>query len=126
MTLEIVLAVTALLLFVVIFEALRRRRLSENFALFWMGVGIAAVALAFARPLIDLVSDAIGVSYGPTLVFAAFAVFLVIVCLSLSMHISRIESQVETLAQQLALREVLPPLSEGENESSSHDLEEPL
>ena len=126
MTLEIVLAVTALLLFVVIFEALRRRRLSENFALFWMGVGIAAVALAFARPLIDSVSDAIGVSYGPTLVFAAFAVFLVIVCLSLSMHISRIESQVETLAQQLALREVLPPLSEGEKESLSHDLEEPL
>jgi hypothetical protein len=109
MTLEIVLGVTALLLFVVIFEALRRRRLSENFALFWIGVGVAAVVLAFARPLIDSLSDAIGVSYGPTLVFAAFAVFLVIVCLSLSMHISRLEKRVEILAQQLALRDALQP-----------------
>jgi hypothetical protein len=109
MTLEIVLGVTALLLFVVIFEALRRRRLSENFALFWIGVGVAAVVLAFARPLIDSLSDAIGVSYGPTLVFAAFAVFLVIVCLSLSMHISRLEKRVEILAQQLALRDAFQP-----------------
>ena len=108
MTLEIVLIVTAVLLFGVIFEALRRRRLSEGFALFWILVGVAALLLAIGRPAVDALSDAIGVAYGPTLVFAAFAVFLTIVCLSLSMHISRLHKQVEVLAQELALRSATP------------------
>ncbi len=108
MTLEIVLLVTALLLFGVIFEALRRRRLSEGFAMFWILVGVAALLLAVSRSAVDSLSDAIGVAYGPTLVFAAFAVFLTIVCLSLSMHISRLHKQVEVLAQELALRSATP------------------
>ena len=107
MTLEIVLIVTAVLLFGVIFEALRRRRLSEGFALFWILVGIAALLLAIGRPVVDALSDAIGVAYGPTLVFAAVAVFLTIVCLSLSMRISRLHKQIEVLAQELALRSAM-------------------
>ena len=59
MTLEIVLIVTAVLLFGVIFEALRRRRLSEGFALFWILVGFAALLLAIGRPVVDALSDAL-------------------------------------------------------------------
>lgn len=102
----------AVLIMVVIVEALRRRRLSENFALLWLGVGVGAVLLAVLRPLFDRISDAVGVSYGPALLFALIIVFLLILCLVLSIHITRLHRQVEFLAQDLAVRSVRMP--EGE------------
>lgn len=103
MRLEFVLVITALVLFVLIFDALRRRRLTEGFAILWSGAGVAAVLLVVGRRIVDSVSTAIGFSYGSSLVFAAAGVFLVIVCLVLSMQVTRLRKQVETLAQEIAL-----------------------
>ena len=99
----------AVLIMVVIIEALRRRRLSENFALLWLGVGVAAVLLAVLRPLFDRISDAVGIAYGPALLFALVIVFLLILCLVLSMHITRLHRRVELLAEEIALRSVRGP-----------------
>ena len=104
MTLEILLIVTALMLLALIFDALRRRRLTEGYAMLWAAAGLATVLLAIGRPLIDAISSAIGIAYGPTLVFAAAGVFLAVVCLSLSMQVTRLRKQVEALAQEIALR----------------------
>lgn len=117
MKVELVLFCTSALLLAVIIEALRRRRLSENFALFWIVVGIGALVLSFARPVVDWVSRAIGIAYGPTLVFGGVAVFLLIVCLNLSMHISQLEQRVENLAQDLALSEAIHHHSDGDDGS---------
>lgn len=103
MSLEIVLVVTAIALFTLIFDALRRRRLTEGFAILWAAAGIAAVLLVVGRRVVDRVSTAIGFSYGSSLVFAAAGVFLIIVCLILSMQVTRLRKQVETLAQEIAL-----------------------
>lgn len=99
----------AVLIMAVIVEVLRRRRLSENFALLWLGVGVGAVLLALLRPLFDRISDAVGVSYGPALLFALIIVFLLILCLVLSMHVTRLHRRVEFLAQELAVRSVRMP-----------------
>ena len=101
-----VLVSTAIVILVVIVEALRRRRLSENFALVWIGVGIAALVLAVSRPLIDAASTAVGIAYGPTFVFSAILVFLLILCLTLSMHITRLNRRVDLLAQELAIHTI--------------------
>lgn len=103
MKVVIVLVATAVVILVVIVEALRRRRLSENFALLWIGVGVTALLLAVSRPLIDAVSAAVGIAYGPTFVFSAILVFLLILCLTLSMHITRLNRRVDLLAQELAI-----------------------
>lgn len=107
MKVSLVLIAMALVMLVVILEALRRRRLSEGFALLWISVGVGALILAFARPLIDWLSRSIGISYGPTLVFAGSTVVLFIISLNLTIHITRLESRVEKLAQELALHEAL-------------------
>jgi hypothetical protein len=91
----------ALLIFVI--EVVRRRRLSEGYALLWIAVGIGGVLLGIARPLIDRFSDDIGISYGANLVFAGVFVFLIVVCINLSMHVSKLEDQVTSLAEELAL-----------------------
>jgi len=90
-------------LLAIVIEVVRRRRLSEGYALLWIAVGIGGVLLGVARPLIDRFSDSLGVSYGANLVFAFVFVFLIVVCINLSMHVSKLEDQVTSLAEELAL-----------------------
>lgn len=103
MRLQLVIGVFALLLAVVVIEALRRRRLSEGWALLWIGVAIAALVLGLARPLVDRLSTSLGIAFGTSLVFAVAIVFLIVVCINLSMQVSRLNRRVEILAEELAL-----------------------
>jgi len=106
MKLELVLVIAVVVILGVVIEVVRRRRLSESYALLWIGVAVVGSLLALARPLVDRLSNAIGIVYGTSLVFALAILFLLIVCINLSMHVSRLEQRVETLAQELALRDV--------------------
>ena len=103
MNLGVVVLGIALVLLLVILEVVRRRRLSENYALLWIGVGVAGLLLGLARPLVDRVASDVGIVYGTSLVFALALVFLLIVCINLSVHVSKLEERVETLAQEVAL-----------------------
>jgi hypothetical protein len=114
MMLEIVVISMSMVLFAVIFETLRRRRLSEGSAVLWIAVGLGAILLAVARPIFDWIARSAGVSYGPSLLFAIVAVFLVLLCFSLSMQIGRLEKRVKILARELALHEKLNPEDVGE------------
>lgn len=113
MKISIVLIAVAVVFMAVILEALRRRRLSEGYALLWISVGVGALLLAIARPVVDWMSRSIGIAYGPTLVFAGSTIVLFIICLNLTIHITRLESRVERLGQELALREALAARDDG-------------
>ena len=101
--LELVVLIAALLLMAFTVEVLRRRRLSESYALLWLGVGLGALILGLARPLVDRVSEALGIAYGTSLVFGVALLFLLAVCINLSIHVSKLESRVEALAEEVAL-----------------------
>jgi hypothetical protein len=101
--LELVVLVSSLLLLIFIVEVVRRRKLSEGYALLWIAVGLAVLLLGVLRPLVDRLSRVVGVSYGANLVFAVALVFLVVVCVNLSMHVSELEDKVQTLAEEVAL-----------------------
>jgi hypothetical protein len=119
MRLSVVLFIAAFVLFAVIVEVVRRRRLSESYALLWICVAVVALVLGLARPLVDRVSTALGVSYGSNLVFAIVCLFLLVFAVNLSIHVSRLEAKVETLAQELALRDVqTPDLSTPDDDTS--------
>jgi hypothetical protein len=100
--LEIMLLVLAFGLLIFTVEIVRRRRLSENYAIAWMIVALVGVLLGLARPLVDRLSKSLGIAYGTSLVFALAILFLVGVCINLSMHVSRLESRLETLAREAA------------------------
>ena len=103
MGLDIFIIGVGLVLLVFVIEVVRRRRLSEGYALLWIAVGFGGVLLGLARPLVDRFSDTIGVSYGANLVFAGVFVFLLIVAINLSMHVSTLEDKVASLAEEVAL-----------------------
>jgi hypothetical protein len=121
MTLELAVLGLALALLIGIVETLRRLRLSENYALVWLGAGAFGLLLGIARPFVDRLSSAIGIVYGTSLVFALAIVFLVVVCINLSVHVSRLEQRVELLAQEVALLSVG---EEGEGPTGAHPSDE--
>lgn len=124
MRLSLSVAVFAVLLVGVVVELVRRRRLTENFAILWIGVGLAIVALSVGRPLFDRVSRFLGVSYGTSLLFSAAIVFLLFVCMSLSIHVSSLRERVETLAEEVAfLRGARRPGSPSEQDSDDPPVE---
>lgn len=108
--LELFLIVASLANVAIVLEFVRRRKLLESFAMLWLAVGGGLVVLAFARPLVDRFAEAVGVAYGPTLVFGFGIGFLLFVTMSLSLHVSRLEDRVEILAEEVAfLRGVREP-----------------
>ncbi|MDQ3353268.1 MAG: DUF2304 domain-containing protein [Actinomycetota bacterium] len=112
--LEVFVVVIALLNVAAVVEFVRRRKLSENFALLWITVGLGGVVLSVARPLFDAVARAVGVSYGPSLLFSLALIFLLFVCMSLSLHVSRLEARTEILAEEVAfLRSGSTPADRG-------------
>jgi hypothetical protein len=97
----IALAIT-LLIFVVILDLVRRRRLVERYALLWMIAGFALVVLAVWRDLLDVLSDALGIAYPPNAIFiVAFAIAFVLL-LHFSVATSRLSEETKILAQEVA------------------------
>ena len=111
--LQFFLLVVAVVQLVFVVEFVRRRKLLESFAVLWIAVGFGGVVLVIARPLIDDVADAVGIAYGASLVLTLGITFLLLVCMSLSLHVSKLESRVEVLATEVAfLRGVREPLTQ--------------
>jgi hypothetical protein len=98
-------SVAALLLLAVIFELIRTRRLQERYALLWLLTGSVALVLALWRQGLGKLSDVLGVSYPPSMLFLATGVFVIVLLLHYSTVISRLSDQNRILAQRLALLE---------------------
>lgn len=100
--LEVFLLTVTLVNVAVVLEFVRRRQLLESFALLWLSVGVGLVVLALARPLIDSLAEAVGIAYGASLILGVGVLFLLFVAMSLSLHVSRLEAQMEILAEEVA------------------------
>jgi hypothetical protein len=108
--LQVFLFIVAIAQLVFVVEFVRRRKLLEGFAVLWISVGIGGLVLVVARPLIDRFSDAVGIAYGASLVLTLGLGFLLRVCMSLSLHVSKLETRLEVLAAEIAfLRGVRDP-----------------
>jgi hypothetical protein len=111
--LDLFVLVAALVNLTVVVEFVRRRRLLETFALLWIVVGLMGGAAALGRTLLDDLADFAGIDYGASFILASACAFLLFVCMSLSLHVSRLEAKTEVLAEEVAMlhgvREPEPP-----------------
>jgi hypothetical protein len=107
--LELFLLVVTVANVAIVLEFVRRLKLLEGFALLWLSVGVGLVVLALARPLVDRLANALGIS-GPSIVLSLGIFFLLFVAMGLSLHVSKLEEGVEMLAMEVAfLRGVRAP-----------------
>jgi len=107
--LEIVIVVVAVLFVLLMLELVRRRQLREKYALLWMGVGVVAVFLSFARSWLDKLATALGIDYGPSALFLFSTLFLLGMAAHLSWEVSRLEERIRRLAEEIALSRARPP-----------------
>jgi hypothetical protein len=93
----------ATLLFGTVLEAVRRRRLLEEFTPIWMGCAIAILALAFSFDLLVWITDLLGAWTPSSTVFFLGLAFLMAISLSYAIRLSTLSTRVKILSQELAV-----------------------
>lgn len=101
--LQIVSIVVSLGLILLVFELVRRRRLLERYALLWLLTTVTLFGLSLWKGLLDQISEAVGIGYGPSTLFAVALGFVTMLLLHFSVVISRLAEQNKVLAQQVGL-----------------------
>jgi hypothetical protein len=90
-------------LLVVVFELVRRKRLSERYAILWLLAAITLFVLAVWKGLLTSLSSDVGISYPPSLLFTVAIGLIAIILLHFSIAVSRLSDQNKVLAQHLGL-----------------------
>ena len=86
-----------------VFELIRRRKLREEYALFWLAASLILLGLSFWRRSLDIVARLIGVAYSPSVLLLAMIVVGFFLAMHYSISLSRLSEQNKRLAQELAL-----------------------
>jgi hypothetical protein len=95
-------AVTFVLL-AVVFELVRRKRLSERYAILWLVAAVVLFVLAVWKGLLTSLSHDVGISYPPSALFAVAIGLIAVILLHFSLAVSRLSDQNKVLAQRLGL-----------------------
>lgn len=98
-----ILSVVILLL---VFDMLRRKKIREKYAALWLVVGLAMLVLAAFPRLLEFVAEALNVQVPSNLLFAMSIVLALGVCLHLSWEISVVEDETRILAEESAILRV--------------------
>ncbi len=100
---RILVAVLTALTLLFLLRLVRRGQLRGKYALLWLGVGAAMVGFAIYPDILVPISDGLGISYEPAIIFMAAIAFLFVVIVHFSYELSRLEDRTRTLAEELAL-----------------------
>jgi len=102
---QLVTIIGAAVLLLAVLEMVRRRRLTERYALLWLFSACVLLALAIWSGALAKISHAIGVIYPPNALFFVAIGCIILLLLHFSAVVSRLSDQSETLAQRMALLE---------------------
>jgi hypothetical protein len=106
-------AVTLALLLLV-FELVRRKRLSERYAILWLLAAATLFVLAVWKGLLTSLSHDVGIYYPPSALFAVAIGLIAMILLNFSLAVSRLSDQNKILAQRLSLVQQRLEESEGQ------------
>lgn len=100
--LQIVAIVVSSSLLLLILELVRRRRLSERYALLWLGSALVLLVLSAWSDLLNRVSELVGVATPTNMLFAVAFGFVLLLLLHFSVTVSRLSEENKLLAQEAA------------------------
>ena len=87
----------------IIVSLLLRRQLREKYAVMWLLIGIALLAIAFFPGLLLGLTNLLGVEVPANLLFSIAIALLIGVALHLSWELSRAEDEIRKLAEESAI-----------------------
>lgn len=98
--------VAALATLFVVIEMLRRRRLRERHAIWWLIAGILALIIGVFPAILAWAAELIGVGAPTNLVFFVSIAILFLVCIQHSSELTDLESKTRVLAEMTALQDL--------------------
>lgn len=96
---------SALLVLVVVIEMLRRGRLRERHAVWWIVAGVLALIIGVFPQVLTWAANLVGVEVPTNLVFFISVFILFLVCLQQSAELTDLEFKTRVLAEQSALQD---------------------
>ena len=87
----------------VIINMVRKRQLSERFALAWMLIPVLLIVFSSNRGLLERLAALVGIYYAPAIMIPIIFGLFILVSLYFSVKVSKAEQRIKTLAQELAL-----------------------
>ena len=100
---QVLAIVGSVVLILFILELIRRKRLKEEFAVLWLGMGIVFLVISVFRKLLDKFSELVGIGYPPAALFLILIMGLAVILIHFSVAISRLKEENKKLAQELGL-----------------------
>jgi hypothetical protein len=97
---------TSVLVLTVVIEALRRRRLRERHAVWWLIAGVLALIVSVFPVTLQWAADLLGVEVPTNLVFFVSIALLFLVCLQTAAELTDLEQKTRRLAEQVALQDL--------------------
>jgi hypothetical protein len=94
---------SALGVLAVVFEGLRRQRLRERHALWWIVGGLLALTISIFPDTLVLAAQLLGVDIAINLVFFVSIGLLFLVCIQMSAELTLLERRTRKLAESTAL-----------------------
>lgn len=102
LTIQVITGSVSILLIVIVFELIRRRRLEEEYSLLWLLSGVVILIFSIFPKLLDVISKIMGTYYLTTLFVVSF-LFLLLIVLHFSTVISQLSNKNKELTQELSI-----------------------
>lgn len=93
----------AVIALIVVLELVRRRRLSEEYSLLWLGTAVLMLILGLWRELLHNLAALVGIYDPSNLLFLLAMLFMLFIQLYFSTVITRLTHESKESAQQIAL-----------------------
>lgn len=114
--------VAALLTLGLVIEMLRRRRLRERHAIWWLIAGILALIIGVFPQVLIWASHVVGVEVPTNLIFFVSVFILFLVCIQHSSELTDLEDKTRVLAEEAALQTLR--IAELERRIAGRDLDD--
>lgn len=100
---QLIVALGAVGLALVVLELVRRRKLAEEYSLLWMVASFIIAVLGFSTPILKAVTHLFGIMYESSMVFFVGLAFGTVMLLYLSVRLSWLTRNLESVAREIAL-----------------------
>jgi len=100
---QLITALGAVLLALVVLDLVRRRRLSEEYSVLWVIATTVIAILGFSTPILVWITRVLGFMFESSTTFAFGLGFTIVMLLYQSLHQSRLATENQVLTRELAL-----------------------
>lgn len=95
--------ICAALALLAMFELVRRQNIKEKYTVLWLFTAVAILVVALDPSILDSLADITGIKSGPNVLLLVGGLVVTIVCVHLSVEVSRLEDRTRALAEEIGL-----------------------